>query len=223
MDTQSQEIKDIVAALSKAQSQITVAVYDSANPHFKSKYASYEAIRKACVEPLCKNGLSITHHLDVLPSGERMMVTQLSHISGQWMRSFLKLPQEKETPQAVGSGITYAKRYTLGALLAISSDEDDDGEKAENNYRQPQAAQSPKEHVQLIGKDGAAALEKMIHPDDVEYRRNLLEWAYGEEQLTLQDRFDMIPVTRYNALIKSIQNRIEIRKKKIPHEALDHN
>ena len=31
----------LTAALAKAQSEYTVVSYDSANPHFKSKFASY--------------------------------------------------------------------------------------------------------------------------------------------------------------------------------------
>jgi ERF superfamily protein len=135
MNLQSEQINEIVAALAKAQGEITVAVYDSANPHFKSKYASYEAIRKASQGALSKNGLTITHQLSQDANGKRIMVTQLSHISGQWMRSSLILPCDKETPQSIGSSITYAKRYTYSSLLAMSSDEDEDGEEAEKPYR----------------------------------------------------------------------------------------
>lgn len=134
-DLQSSDISKLIEALAKAQGDIDVAVYDSNNPHFKSRYASYEAIRKACVKPLSSNGLAVTHSLMMI-DGKRIMITQLSHVSGQWMRSALYLPQEKETPQGIGSSITYAKRYSLGALLAISSDEDDDGEACEKPHRE---------------------------------------------------------------------------------------
>jgi hypothetical protein len=138
MNIQSESIEKIVEALAKAQSQIEVVVYDSNNPHFKSKYASYEAIRSACKMPLADNGLTITHLL-AGRGADRVIITQLSHISGQWMRSYLSIPQaEKESPQQMGSLITYSKRYTLSALLALSSDEDDDAEKAEGPYRKAQ-------------------------------------------------------------------------------------
>ena len=137
-EIQSPNIELLIEALAKAQGAIEVAVYDSANPHFKSNYASYEAIRKACLKPLSDNGLAITHILTI-QDGKRVMVTQLSHSSGQWLRTHLYLPTEKETPQSVGASITYAKRYSLGALLAISSDSDDDGESVEKPYREEEA------------------------------------------------------------------------------------
>lgn len=132
---QSDQIGDLVAALSKAQSEIDSASFDKVNPHFKSRYASYEAIREACRDPLSKYALAVTHHMHV-SEGKRILITQLSHASGQWMRSYLMIPQDKETPQAMGSAITYSKRYALSAFLAIGSDEDDDGEVAEKEYRE---------------------------------------------------------------------------------------
>lgn len=139
---QSDQINEIAGALAKAQGEISTATFDSQNPHFKSNYASYESFRKACQEPLSKNGLSITHQLLIM-DGKRVMVTQLSHASGQWFRSYLSLPQDKETPQGVGSSITYAKRYTLGAILSMGSDVDDDANQAEREC-QPSRPAEPK-------------------------------------------------------------------------------
>jgi hypothetical protein len=177
MEIQSQEIDKIIEALSKAQGAIDVAVYDATNPHFKNKYATYEALRKVCLTPLSSNGLSITHHL-LIEENKRVMVTQLSHVSGQWMRSFLYLPQEKETPQGIGSSITYAKRYSLGALLALSSDEDDDAEASETPYRKPQEAPKPisrpQEGVYLFpfGKHQGKPLNEV--PDDyIDYLKSV--------------------------------------------------
>ena len=132
---QSENIGDLVSALAKAQLEMESAPFDKVNPHFKSRYASYDAVREACRIPLAKNSLTITHHMD-LNEGRRLLVTQLSHASGQWMRSYVAIPQEKETPQSMGSAITYSKRYALSAFLAIGSDEDDDGEEAERTYRE---------------------------------------------------------------------------------------
>jgi hypothetical protein len=132
---QSDQINELISALSKAQAEIESAVYDKKNPHFKNNYSSYDAIREACRLPLAKNNLAITHLLD-MQENKRVLITQLSHSSGQWMRSFVTMPQEKETPQAMGSAITYSKRYALSAFLAIGSDEDDDGEKAETPYKE---------------------------------------------------------------------------------------
>ena len=55
----SQSIAALASALAKAQSEISGAVKDSANPFFKSKYADLESVWSACRKPLTSNGLSV--------------------------------------------------------------------------------------------------------------------------------------------------------------------
>ena len=57
---QSETIGALAAALAKAQSQISGAVKDAANPFFKSKYADLESVWQACRKPLTDNGLAVT-------------------------------------------------------------------------------------------------------------------------------------------------------------------
>lgn len=64
---------------------------------------------------------------------DRIEVTGvLSHREGHFEETMLSLPMDttgsKNNVQAIGSSISYAKRYTAGALLNITSrGEDDDG------------------------------------------------------------------------------------------------
>ena len=52
------------------------------------------------------------------------------------MEASYGMPIAKENdPQAMGSAITYARRYALGAILGLNIDEDDDGEKAMNRQK----------------------------------------------------------------------------------------
>lgn len=133
---QSEQIGELATALAKAQAEIDSAKYDKVNPHFKSKYASYESLREACRHPLAKHGLSLSHAPTMI-DGKLAVITQLSHSSGQWQRCCVLIPVEKATPQSIGSAITYGKRYGIGCLVAIASDEDDDGEEAEKTHREP--------------------------------------------------------------------------------------
>jgi hypothetical protein len=48
------------------------------------------------------------------------------HTSGQWISSVFSMPVSKHDAQAVGSAITYARRYALAAVVGIAP-EDDDG------------------------------------------------------------------------------------------------
>jgi hypothetical protein len=56
--------------------------------------------------------------------------TLLLHESGEWISCQTPIVCAKQNdPQAFGSAITYAKRYSLQAILGVPS-EDDDGESA---------------------------------------------------------------------------------------------
>jgi len=81
------------------------------------------------VEPLLEaNGLLLLQ--PVLSYGEHNLVTsRIYHVeSGQYLESSMKLVGDNDM-QKSGSGITYARRYTLGALLSMKA-EDDDGNSA---------------------------------------------------------------------------------------------
>lgn len=128
---QSESINELATALSKAQSQMAGAKKDSSNPYFKSNYADLSSVWDACRQPLTDNGLSVTQTSDVMMEIPDHVIinTQLNHSSGQWIRSKLAMKPVKNDPQAIGSCITYARRYSLAAIVGISP-EDDDGNAA---------------------------------------------------------------------------------------------
>ena len=122
--TQSDTIDKLAAALSKAQSVITFAAKDTANPFFKSKYADLASVWEACRKALTDNGLSVIQS----PSAEGPKVTvttTLLHASGQYITSELTMTAAANTPQGVGSTITYARRYALSSMVGVAQDDDD--------------------------------------------------------------------------------------------------
>lgn len=126
--TRSDSIGALVAALAKAQAQIEGAVKDALNPHFKSKYADLASVWDACREPLTKNGLAVLQ--PVSADGSKVTVTTLlTHTSGEWIAEALTLTATQDTPQGVGSAITYGRRYGLSSMVGIAP-EDDDGNAA---------------------------------------------------------------------------------------------
>lgn len=126
----SESINDIASALAKAQGEMGNAAFNKTNPHFKSRYADLAAIRDATIPALAKNGLSLIQ--TVGSEGDLQVVyTRLIHLSGQWIESVYPLPVGNLKPQEMGSAITYAKRYSWGALCGIATEEDDDGNAAE--------------------------------------------------------------------------------------------
>ena len=121
---QSHTIGALAAALAKAQADITGAVKDSANPFFKSKYADLESVWSACRKPLTSNGLSVIQTTQPTRQG-LMLVTTLAHSSGEWMRGYMPILAKDASAQAQGSGISYARRYALAALVGVYQTDDD--------------------------------------------------------------------------------------------------
>lgn len=124
----SGQINELAVALNKAQNQMGGAVKDAKNPFFKSKYADLSAVVKAVKDPFADNGLSYSQ-FPIYQDGLVGVETILMHTSGQFISGTLLLPMTKKDPQAAGSAITYARRYSLQAVAGIPS-EDDDGNMA---------------------------------------------------------------------------------------------
>lgn len=150
MIEQSDTITDLAAALSKAQGEVEGAKKDSANPHFKSKYADLESVWAACRDALTGNGLAVLQSPGLTVDGVMHMTTQLTHSSGQWIRGEMSLPLSKVDPQGAGSALTYMRRYALSAFVGVAP-EDDDGNAAarpgqgavSNNRPATQGRQTP--------------------------------------------------------------------------------
>jgi len=124
MSLQSEQINELMGALAKAQGEMSHAVKDSTNPHFKSRYADLASVWQACRDPLAKNGLAVTQTLDF--AGERqVLVTTLGHSSGQWLKSMMALPIQKPGAQELGSCLSYCRRYALASMVGVYQDDDD--------------------------------------------------------------------------------------------------
>lgn len=126
----SESIKQLAQSLIGVQNEIQGMRPDANNPFFKSTYITLDGILEYVRPILTKNGIIVLQN--VSSDGEYAEVnTRLLHISGEFMETdVLKIRPTKNDPQQHGSAITYAKRYQLGALLGISTEVDDDGNKA---------------------------------------------------------------------------------------------
>jgi len=143
---QSETIGALAAALSKAQADITGALKDSSNPFFKSKYADLASCWDACRKQLAANGLSVIQTTRMAEQG-LMLVTTLAHSSGEWIAGEMPVLTKDASPQGQGSGITYARRYALAAIVGLAQI-DDDAEAAQG--RTAKAPQLDEDLVALI-------------------------------------------------------------------------
>ena len=120
-------MKELYKALAKFQSEIKPVKKDGNNPHFKSKYATLDSILESIREPLANSGLVVCQYVE----GHSELITKVIHAeSGECIESKIALMVDANKMQAFGSAITYARRYALSPMLGISTEEDDDGNKA---------------------------------------------------------------------------------------------
>lgn len=173
----SESIKEIATALAKAQGQMKPASKDNINPHFKSKYADLASVVEAIREPFSTNGLSYTQVCDFTDSGALIVETVLMHSSGEWYSGRLFMPCPQQTPQGIGSAITYAKRYSLAAIAGLATD-DDDGNEASVNGKPENKTQSTKQPAQVSKSDAPI---KATPAQCDRLRQTILDWCLGDE------------------------------------------
>lgn len=201
MELQSEKINELIAALAKAQGKMDNAKQDKINPFFKSKYADLASIMEACRKVLSEHELAVVQ-TSCPVDGVNMLITTLAHSSGQWMRALLPINPVKNDPQAMGSAMTYMKRYALAAIVGIAT-EDDDGEKASRG--------NGKETKTISEKQAGLLFVKL--KDDPEYRKELEEFFKKRDE-----SLDKMPVEFFNNVLKKIDSRKEERESKIIHE-----
>jgi hypothetical protein len=148
MQWQSEAINELVAAIVRAQLKMVPASKDNVNPYFKSKYADLPSCWEA-VSCFREEGIAITQSPMEAPDGFVILDTQLSHTSGQWMRSRLKIRVAKDDPQGYGSAITYTRRYSLGCMTGLVTEEDDDGNAA-SRPQQPQVHETRQQNASKL-------------------------------------------------------------------------
>lgn len=157
----SETITKLAGALAKFQAQ--VPVIPKSEQAYGYKYAALDTIIEHIRQPLAKNGLSFLHLV-----GEGGSVSCLVlHESGEYIQSdYVSLPLDNSNPrtspiQKMGSAITYAKRYTLSAMLGLSVDEDTDAAPVKQAPKAPPKAEQLPELKPGMKKwdDAVAALK----------------------------------------------------------------
>jgi hypothetical protein len=140
----SEQITDLATALAKAQGSmgelqrtLTATIPTKKGGQYSYSYAPLDACYHACRKPLADNGLSIVQSFTADPLE---ITTTLLHESGQWLESTLPLTPNEDTAQALGSVITYMRRYTLMPLVGLAAETDDDGAAASQLQQQSQSS-----------------------------------------------------------------------------------
>lgn len=122
---------ELYKAINCVQKELSPLDKSADNPYFESKYIPLSGIL------LKLNPLLVKHSLIMIQSVERdqdgdYLLTKIIHTnSGETLDSKLYLKIDKTSMQALGSAITYARRYSISPIFGVI-EKDDDGEQAEN-------------------------------------------------------------------------------------------
>lgn len=176
--TQSENINELATALSKAQGEMQPAITANVG-HFNNKYADLGSVWNAARPVLAKYGLCVMQTTEMNDDWSKiMLITTLSHTSGQWMKSFIALNPAKNDSQGVGGAMTYFRRYSLVAILGIVCDEDDDGEEAVGRGKtaSPQQSEKPESKPDFISEAEANELIFLSTKLDDESMKALPAW-----------------------------------------------
>lgn len=198
----SESIREIAMALSKFQGEVQNPKSISTNPNFNSRYAPLSEVINTIKESLAKYGLSI---IQVPYTNEDNVVveTTLLHSSGEWIKSPpLSLKMDNMTAQGAGAAITYARRYSLAAMLNISSEDDLDGNAMLDSYsnvsnEDPEIEDKPINETNYITEKQlkfihTLAIERGIDKPSL---RNLSKTMFGKDSskdLTKQEASSLI-------------------------------
>jgi hypothetical protein len=116
------------------------------NPHFRSKYFALSDLLEIVKPTFAKYGLAIIQ-IPSTEDGRISISAQVFHTSGHsWDFKSVGIKSDGLTLQALGSAMSYLKRYQLATLCGVAADlEDDDGNSG--SKQQPYASSPAKQQT----------------------------------------------------------------------------
>lgn len=135
MDLQEREMNRLAKIafnkdFTSMQSEITTVTKSKQGHNYK--YATLEDIVDIVRPTLEKHGFAVSFGVNT--TSDIIVTCTLMHKEGHSIETTMQLPADKSgsknAVQAIGSSVSYAKRYTLSSLLNIATRDDDDAQAA---------------------------------------------------------------------------------------------
>ena len=126
-------------AMASAQASMPPVVRSATNKHLGNKYAKLEDVDREMRPIYTENGFSVRFGSAPAAEGYIRITCTVAHAAGYFEENYLDAPTNNVGSQggrtattgvqAVGSAVTYLRRYLLGMVFNIVlADDDDDGE-----------------------------------------------------------------------------------------------
>lgn len=148
-NSRSSSIGSLAGALAKAQGAVKNPLRER-KVKIKTKqgyeYSFFYADLAACLEVarpvLSANGLAIVQTCSV-QSRDAVVVTELMHTSGEWIRSELAFRGSDDIKELAGI-FTYLRRYAISPIIGIAPEDDDQVEQSQSGQPEPAKSKDPK-------------------------------------------------------------------------------
>jgi len=184
----------------------------------KYSYNPLPKIQKAIDPVLSDHGLSYRWE-QAQVEGKVQVTCIISHIDGHFELNSLTGPhdtQGKNQIQAIGSSVSYLKRYTLEAALGLSSDEDDDGSTGPDGLPElnPQSDRWTEACEALLeGKTTISGIKK-THKLSDEIESNLWDLLHGQLEESFEKHGSSFSPTVFKDVERIIDNKETLSYKK---------
>ena len=195
METKKSELTE---ALAIARNQMETPKFNKIHPHFhQHKYADLSSVLAAVIPSLSAHGLCIVQTTRRDQDGTLILITTLRHKNGESICSEYPVLPIKQLPQDYGAALTYARRYSICALLAIAAEEDTDGVAPTSHAKiRTEKTTMPS----LLSEQQRDELELSCKNHNIDVGRF---WVWACKSTKAQDR-DAIPSAFFFALLNKI-------------------
>jgi hypothetical protein len=111
----------ILSKIKKINESMPKVKKEGTNPHFKSKYMTLDSVLELSAQIQKEHNLSIIQYVDNM-----VLETRIADLESQeYFTSKTPLILGRQDMQALGSAISYARRYSLVTMLGIAEADDD--------------------------------------------------------------------------------------------------
>jgi hypothetical protein len=218
--TEPQTGSGLAEALAKVQANLptiemskTATVTMKAGGTYSYKYADLADAVEKTYPLLAEHGLSFSASPTLNTSGRFVLAYALLHKSGEERSGEYPLPDPASArPQDIGSAITYARRYSFCAVTGLVTEEDDDGNLAQQAHTnrsggKPNAKASARQSQPQPTRTVDAETGEISEPPDVSAAIEKLDQE-GRKQLQARldaanyPPLDSLPATAAKTVIK---------------------
>lgn len=235
------EYKTLFEALSAVQANIEQPKKTGHNPHLNNYYVTLDGIVKAIAESMRKTGAKIWWMQE--PTEDNVMYTHIygygDHIAIRGSQLQVGGNKGVNNAQALGSALTYARRYSISMAFGIVSDEDDDGngashknddgqfnngnynQRSKNNYGKKQYEPQQQKQYKTPQERGVQQQSNNTFVHDINKAQQQVEQTKrdprGDEYRKLRQEL----ADKYGITIKEVDDAIKQEANKLPEYGTD--